>query len=1576
MFSHARFRVLSVFALLVTGIAVFPISASAATATDYVVVRRNGTVEVQRLTSTQAANLAADSSVRIVEPQKTLSLTDTTTEVVNGLSVPEGAQQGDIIPGRYIVTFSSKAASSVAASSVSSGAINTFSNALNGFVADLNPAELEDVQSNPNVVSIEPDSVVGIDADQSNATWGLDRIDQRMLPRNSTYSYTETGAGVSAYIIDTGIYSAHTEFTGRVQSGFTVITDGNGSEDCHGHGTHVSGTVAGTTYGVAKEAKLIPVRVLGCTGSGTMSGLISGIDWMVAHHVAGVPSVANMSVGGGFTSSVNTAIDRAVADGITVVVAAGNNNGDACLTSPASAASAITVGATTSLDARAGFSNWGTCVDIFAPGSGITSAYRGSTTAITSMSGTSMASPHVAGIAALYLQGNPSASAATVTSAVLNAATQGIVTDAGTGSPNRLAFMGSFEPAPIAAPSSPSSFVATIANGSVALKWGAPVTNGGAVVTDYVVQYSTSTSTTWTTLADAVSTALTATITDLTNGTAYKFRVAAVNSIGTGSFTTAIIATPLSGAVPSAPRSLIATPGRQSMSLSWTTPLTIGSSAVSDYLIEYSSNSGASWLRFNDGVSTVLFTTIPALIANTSYQFRVSAVNAGGSSVGSNIATATPTAFSAPSAARSVTVGAGLLSASVSWLAPTDNGGGTISAYVVDHSVDGGDTYSPGIRVASNIRYASLTNLAGGVAHIIRMRAVNEYGSSVDATAVVTPIAPTVPSTPRSATVNVGYNTASVYWMSAINNGGSAITGYAVETSTDSGSTWTRGTVLGAKVFSTTLIELVGGTEHKFRVVAINAVGAGAPSNVVTATPLALTVPTVVRAVSGFTSGSSAYLSWSTPLGFGGLTLSAYEVWQSTDNGATWAIAATTAPSVRTARVDRLVAGVSNMFRVTAKNTVGSSSPSNVVTLQIAATAVPLPPASISAAVNNTSVTLTWSDARGVDVVSDYVIEYSVTAGARWLIWADGVSTTTTATLTNLTPDVAVSMRVRARNSRGVSAASAIVTVTPRLASTVPDAPTAVTAISGDGRALLRWSAPTANGGSAITGYTATSSPGGITCSTTSGTSCIAAGLANGNEYTFTVIATNAIGNSAVSATSNAVTPTAASLPSVSASSWGLDRSDQRALPLDGQLTRTGSGAGVTVYVVDTGVLASHSEFGNRVGAGFTAVNDGVGTTDCHGHGSHVAGTIAGATYGFATEAIIIPVRVLGCNGSGTNTGVIAGINWMIDHHTAGVPAVANMSLGGGYDAGLNDAVNRAVADGITFVVAAGNESTDACTKSPASAASAITVAASAIDDSRAYYSNAGACVDIFAPGSNIASVGIRNNTDSATMSGTSMASPHVAGVVAEILGNARSLTPEQVAAVITTDATIGSITGTSSSTVNALLYQRVGATNGANMFDFDSPDVEPIPDSVDESSAKFEYVIDPDTGIPVRQPDADAPNTPSAPDTPGSPQLPSNPTSPVGVSPITQVGSPTSGPQVIVQSVVKVGKKLRVRVSAPTGAAVKLYRNGKLVAKGKKSVFLVPITSAKAPKFHAVANFGGALVVSNSVKYFSTKKR
>ncbi|MPY63096.1 S8 family peptidase [Streptomyces spongiae] len=358
--------------------------------------------------------------------------------------VIQGAGAAGAVKDSYIVVLKDsapfRAASSkgrAVATRYGAEVTRTYKKALNGYATEMSETEAERLAADPAVAKVVQNKTVHINDTQTGPTWGLDRIDQADLPLDSAYTYPDSaGSGVTAYIIDTGVRITHTDFGGRASYGYDAVDDDSTADDGNGHGTHVAGTVASATYGVAKASDIVAVRVLDDDGSGTTDGVVAGIDWVTEN--ARFPAVANMSLGGSADSVLDAAVANSVAAGVTYAVAAGNDNANASSYSPARVASAITVGSSTSADARSSFSNYGSSLDLFAPGSSITSTYNTSNSATSTLSGTSMASPHVAGAAAVYLGENPGATPAQVSSALTSAASASTLTSVGTGSPNLL----------------------------------------------------------------------------------------------------------------------------------------------------------------------------------------------------------------------------------------------------------------------------------------------------------------------------------------------------------------------------------------------------------------------------------------------------------------------------------------------------------------------------------------------------------------------------------------------------------------------------------------------------------------------------------------------------------------------------------------------------------------------------------------------------------------------------------------------------------------------------------------------------------------------------------------------------------------------------------------------------------------------------------------------------------------------------------------------------------------------------------------------------------------------------------
>ena len=503
--------------------------------------------------------------------------------------------------------------------------------ALKGFAAKMSTSALASLRSDPNVAYIEQDQIAHAVATQANPTWGLDRIDQRALPLSNSYTYNQTGVGVDAYCIDTGIRFTHVDFGGRAVTGYDAITIGGTAADGNGHGTHTAGTIGGATYGVAKAVRLIAVRVLDNSGSGSYSQVIAGIDWVTADHTTR-PAVANMSLGGPTSTALDDAVRRSIADGVTYCVSAGNSAANVSTQSPADVAEAITVGATDNTDTFAYFSNFGAGVDISAPGVGVTSDWFSSNTATAVLDGTSMSSPHVTGAAALYLEANPSATPAAVQAALIANSTTGVITSLPSGTANRLLYSvvaGGPPPPPPAAPLlvSPAD-LATGVTVPAALSW-----NASTGATSYRVQVSTSAS--FTVLAfDQSVTTTSASATGLAASTVYYWRVNATNAGGTSaystvrSFTTA--ATPPPG-IPPVP--VLSSPANAATKVAVPTTLSWGaSSGATSYRVQVSTSSTFTTLFLDLSGVTTTSTSVAGLGSQTLYYWRVLAPNASGSS--------------------------------------------------------------------------------------------------------------------------------------------------------------------------------------------------------------------------------------------------------------------------------------------------------------------------------------------------------------------------------------------------------------------------------------------------------------------------------------------------------------------------------------------------------------------------------------------------------------------------------------------------------------------------------------------------------------------------------------------------------------------------------------------------------------------------------------------------------------------------------------------------------------------------------------------------------------------------------
>ncbi|MGA1032263.1 MAG: S8 family serine peptidase, partial [Ilumatobacteraceae bacterium] len=932
------------------------------------------------------------------------------------------------------------------------------------------------------------------------------------------------------------------------------------------------------------------------------------------------------------------------------------------------------------------------------------------------------------------------------------------------------------------------------------------------------------------------------------------------------------------------------------------------------------------------------------------------------------------------------------------------------------------------------------------------MRATNSGGNS-DASTPTAPQAPGIPGVPEDVrATEAGPRRIMLRWEKPASNGGSNVRGYTIEYSTDSGSSWvvwpnnTGVDGCTCQYMARTVTDLTDGVPHIFRIKAYNAVGTGpASESTDPMTPLTPTAPGQPLNVTGTAMPALVELDWDEPTSDGGAPITDYVVEYSTNAGSSWTTFADGTSTATLASLRDLTVGVDHVFRVSAVNSAGVGLPSLASSV-----IVPLPALANDAfggatpilcaddCASGTSVRVTSSTRSATREPGEPThggygasasIWYSFSIGRAGTVTIDtqgsdfdtllgvytgsSVNALTTVTTNDdapggnwsrveVVPTVDTTYWVAIDgygNRKGSTVLTWRFTEAPPIQK--PSVPRNVRGVAGDEQIVAYWSAPESDGGAVISTYTATASPGGRACSTSGALTCAINGLTNGTAYTFTVTATNTAGTSDPSLASEPVTPRADSDDGIATLSWGLDRIDQRSLPLDARYTRTHSGAGVTAYVIDTGVRSTHSELSGRVAAGFSTISDGNGSGDCHGHGTHVAGTIAGTNYGVAPAALVVPVRVMNCSGSGSTSDIIAGIDWIINHHQSGVPAVANMSLGGPRSAALDLAVARGVADGVTFVVAAGNSNVSACTVSPAGEPLAITVGSTTSNDERSSFSNFGSCLDVFAPGSNIVSAGHASDTATRTMSGTSMAAPHVAGIAALALSQNAELSPADVASALAISATRNAVSNPGVGSLNRLVYSLLtpvpngdddaptttttttlvpspgsgrdgdggGGGGGGGGGDDGGGDNEPAPTTtVPRPTRALAPTTTVPPAVPVTTPTPTAQRRLVAPGAPGDvrPPVPAVGERPIVGTPIPEL-PPSTRP--LVAEIRAVGKMLKVEVAAPKGALIHLYRNGQLW----KSVTPDEIKKLKIPADGATAEDIQIVVVTRTGAVMST---
>lgn len=746
----------------------------------------------------------------------------------------------------------------------------------------------------------------------------------------------------------------------------------------------------------------------------------------------------------------------------------------------------------------------------------------------------------------------------------------------------------------------PTSLSAVTSNGQVALTWEEPENEGGASLSDYVIEYKTAAASSWSTFSDGTSTATAATVTSLSNGTLYEFRVSGVTSLGRGDPSSAVYATP--AGVPDAPTSLSGTGGNTQVSLTWTAPAA-GGSAITDYIIEYKISTDGSWSTFSDGTSDATSAVVTGLTNNTTYNFRVSAVNTSGTSSASTTANATTAGV--PDAPTSLAATPGNTQMALSWTAPAANGS-AITDYVVEFKLAADvswTTFSDGTSTATS---ATVTGLTNGSSYNFRVSATNAIGtSSVSSTETATPA--TTPGTPTSLAATRGNAEVSLIWVAPAANGGASVTDYVVEFKLTADASWTTFSDGTSTATSATVTSLTNGSSYDFRVSAVNTAGTGSASSTATATPA--TTPDAPTSLAATRGNTQVALSWTAPASDGGDAVTDYLVEYKLSGDLSWTTFTDGTSTLTSATVTGLTNGSAYNFRVSAVNTVGTSTASG--TANATPSTTPGIPTSLAATRGNTQVSLVWvaPSSIGGASITDYVIEFKLSADSSWTTFSDGTSAATAATVTSLTNGSAYDFRVSATNTAGTGSVSVTASATP---ATTPGAPASLTATARNTEVNLVWTTPASTGGDSITDYlieyklSADGSWSTFSDDTSTATAVTVTGLTNDELYNFRVSAVNTVGTGSASSTANA-TPTSPVTPNAPTALTATAGVAQATLAWTAPVNNGGSA--ITDYLIEYKLSAS-STWGTFVDDVSTL------TTDI------VTALTSGSSYDFRVSAI------------------------------------------------------------------------------------------------------------------------------------------------------------------------------------------------------------------------------------------------------------------------------------------------------------------------------------------------------------------